>query len=307
MRSKSCRTIHAPAVFTHCALRRTNPSPYLDPLRLRKIRRSRDRVPKNLSGIGRRRHNSPDCRHPSGGATPHEDKMLEEELLADPKSAPSTMRSMAATMSAGSPDRHRQSDGQFLIERYSHVMHIVSNVEGEAADKLDAVLPWRPACFPAGTVVRRAEGPRHGNHRRARKGKTRPLCGLRRLFFRRRRDGHLHRAAHRAGQGRQDDVQAGAGIVADWNPQSEQQECINKAKALVSGCGRGPPFASTAKRGDNDRRSPLLDLLQPHRKPLQARWNMIVLIDNYDNLFHYLGGLGRTLPCIATTRSRLLT
>jgi anthranilate synthase component I len=44
-------------------------------------------------------------------------------------------------------------------------------------------------------------------------------------------------------------VQAGAGIVADSNPESEQQECVNKAKALFRAAEEARRFASAAKRG----------------------------------------------------------
>jgi anthranilate synthase component 1 len=44
-------------------------------------------------------------------------------------------------------------------------------------------------------------------------------------------------------------VQAGAGIVADSNPEAEQQECVNKAKALFRAADEARRFASSAKRG----------------------------------------------------------
>ena len=88
------------------------------------------------------------------GATPHEDKALEEELLADPKERAEHLM----LLDLGRNDVGRVSKigtvevtDQFFIERYSHVMHIVSNVEGKLDAKHDA-LDALAAGFPAGTV-----------------------------------------------------------------------------------------------------------------------------------------------------------
>ena len=61
-------------------------------------------------------------------------------------------------------------------------------------------------------------------------------------------NGHLHRAAHRLVKDGEMYVQAGAGIVADSDPESEQQECINKAKALFRAAEEAR-FASAARKG----------------------------------------------------------
>ena len=53
-----------------------------------------------------------------------------------------------------------------FVERYSHVMHIVSTIEGRLKPELTAVDALR-ACFPAGTLSRRAQSPGDGDHRRA--------------------------------------------------------------------------------------------------------------------------------------------
>src|SRR5260221_11669599 len=88
------------------------------------------------------------------GATPHEDKALEDELLADPKERAEHLM----LLDLGRNDVGRVSEigsvkvtDQFFIERYSHVMHIVSNVEGKLDKKHDA-LSALIAGFPAGTV-----------------------------------------------------------------------------------------------------------------------------------------------------------
>ena len=144
------------------------------------------------------------------GATPHEDKALEDELLADPKERAEHL--MLLDLGRNDVGRVAQIGtvnvtDQFFIERYSHVMHIVSNVEGKLADG-----PRRARCAGRGLSGRhrvgRAQGARDADHRRAGEGEARPLRRLRRLFLGRRRDGQLHRAAHRADQGRHD-VRAG--------------------------------------------------------------------------------------------------
>ena len=92
----------------------------------------------------------------------------------------------------------------FFIERYSHVMHLVSNVEGEIRPGLDAV-DALAAGLPAGTLsgapkIRAMEI--IDEFEKEKRGAAYARRG--RLFRRRRLDGHLHRAAHRAGQGRHD-------------------------------------------------------------------------------------------------------
>ena len=193
-----------PPFALYRALRRTNPSPYLyfldfgsfavagsSPEILVKV--SGDTVTiRPLAGTRPR------------GATPHEDKALEDELLADPKERAEHLM----LLDLGRNDVGRVArvgtvtvTDQFFIERFSHVMHIVSNVEGKLDDKYDA-LDALAGGLSGRHRLRRAEGARDGDHRRTGKGKARALRRRGRLFLRRRRDGHLHRAAHRAGEGR---------------------------------------------------------------------------------------------------------
>ncbi len=143
-----------PPFSLYRALRRTNPSPYLyfldfgtfavagsSPEILVKV--SGDIVTiRPIAGTRPR------------GATPHEDKALEEELLADPKERAEHLM----LLDLGRNDVGRVAGigtvkvtDQFFIERYSHVMHIVSNVEGKLAGNRDA-LDALAAGFPAGTV-----------------------------------------------------------------------------------------------------------------------------------------------------------
>jgi anthranilate synthase component 1 len=185
------------------------------------------------------------------GATPHEDKALEEELLADPKERAEHLM----LLDLGRNDVGRvarigsvEVTDQFFIERYSQVMHIVSNVEGNLADKYDA-LDALAAGFPAGTVsgapkvrameiIDELEKEKRGLYAGcvgyfSAAGEMDTCIVLRTALV---KDGTMY-------------VQAGAGIVADSDPGFEQQECINKAKALFRAAEEARRFASAAKRG----------------------------------------------------------
>ena len=185
------------------------------------------------------------------GATPHEDKALEEELLADPKERAEHLM----LLDLGRNDVGRvakigtvEVTDQFFIERYSHVMHIVSNVEGKLDEKYDA-LDALVAGFPAGTVsgapkvrameiIDELEKEKRGLYAGcvgyfSAAGEMDTCIVLRTALV---KDGTMY-------------VQAGAGIVADSDPTSEQQECINKAKALFRAAEEARRFASAAKRG----------------------------------------------------------
>ncbi|RAI42418.1 anthranilate synthase component I [Rhodoplanes roseus] len=185
------------------------------------------------------------------GATPHEDKALEEELLADPKECAEHLM----LLDLGRNDVGRVAaigtvtvTDQFFVERYSQVMHIVSNVEGRLAaanDALDALA----AGFPAGTVsgapkvramqiIDELESEKRGLYAGcvgyfSAAGELDSCIVLRTALV---KDGTMY-------------VQAGAGIVADSNPAAEQQECVNKAKALFRAAEEARRFASAAKRG----------------------------------------------------------
>jgi anthranilate synthase component 1 len=132
---------------------------------------------------------------------------------------------------------------QFFIERFSQVMHIVSNVEGQLDQKYDALMHWRR--LPRRFDLRRAQGSRDGDHRRARR-EAQALCRGGRLFLRRRRARQLYRRA--APSRTAPCVQAGAGIVA-VQPEVEQQECVDKAKALFRAAEEAKRFASAARQG----------------------------------------------------------
>jgi anthranilate synthase component 1 len=185
------------------------------------------------------------------GATPHEDKALEEELLADPKECAEHLM----LLDLGRNDVGRVAEigsvrvtDQFFVERYSHVMHIVSNVEGRLDARHDA-LAALAAGFPAGTVsgapkvramqiIDELEKEKRGLYAGcvgyfSAAGDMDSCIVLRTALV---KDGRMY-------------VQAGAGVVADSDPEYEQQECVNKAKALFRAAEEARRFASAGKRG----------------------------------------------------------
>ena len=127
-----------------------------------------------------------------------------------------------------------QVDEMMTLERYSHVMHLTSQVSGELADGLGAD---RRAAGDAARRHRvgRAEGAGDGDHRRARADEARAVRGRRRLRRLLRQPRHRDRDPHDVRRRRTArSVQAGAGIVADSDPAAEDEECCNKAEALLA-------------------------------------------------------------------------
>ena len=195
-----------PAFALYRALRRVNPSPYLcfldfggfqivcsSPEILVRVRDGKV-VIRPIAGTRPR------------GKSPTEDEALAAELLADPKERAEHLM----LLDLGRNDVGRVAKigtvkvtDSFFIERYSHVMHIVSNVGGD--------LTRRRRCgrragrgLSGRDSLRRAESARDADHRRTGEGQARHLRRLHRLFRRRRRNGHLHRAARLGGEGRPD-------------------------------------------------------------------------------------------------------
>jgi anthranilate synthase component I len=169
------------------------------------------------------------------GATPEEDAALADELLADAKERAEHI--MLVDLGRNDVGRVAQTGSvrvteQMVIERYSHVMHIVSNVEGKLKPGLNAIDVLR-ATFPAGTVsgapkvrameiIDELEPVKRGVYAGAVgylgfHGNMDVAIALRTAVI---KDGTLH-------------VQAGGGIVADSQPDAEWQETQNKAKALL--------------------------------------------------------------------------
>ncbi len=174
------------------------------------------------------------------GKTHQEDLALEQDLLADPKE----IAEHVMLVDLGRNDLGRvcrwgtvQVNELMVIERYSHVMHIVSNVVGELAEDQTA---WDllKATFPAGTVsgapkirameiIHELEPERRGPYSGVYgyydfEGQLNSAIAIRTMVVRPQGVGQ-HLVA----------VQAGAGLVADSVPESEYQETLNKAKGLL--------------------------------------------------------------------------
>jgi anthranilate synthase component 1 len=240
-----------PPFALYRSLRRVNPSPflyYLDFDRFAVIGSSPEIMVRVRDGKVTIR---PIAGTRPRGATPAEDRALAAELLADPKERAEHLM----LLDLGRNDVGRVAEigsvkvtDRFVLEYYSHVMHIVSNVEGTLDPKYDAI-DALVAGFPAGTVsgapkVRAMEI--IDELERAKRGVYGGCVGyfsaggdmdscivLRTAIV---MDGKMY-------------VQAGAGVVADSVPVSEHQECINKASALFRAAEEAVRFAGRAGRG----------------------------------------------------------
>ena len=185
------------------------------------------------------------------GATPEDDKRLAADLLADTKERAEHLM----LLDLGRNDVGRVAEigsvrvtDSFFLEYYSQVMHIVSNVAGRLSDKHDAIDALM-AGFPAGTVsgapkvrameiIDELEPEKRGVYAGcigyfAANGEMDTCIALRTAVV---KDGTMY-------------VQAGAGIVADSVPESEQAECENKARALFRAAEEAVRFAGQAARG----------------------------------------------------------
>ena len=236
-----------PPFSLYRALRRTNPSPFLYYLNF-----------DGFSVIGsspeilvRAREGKVTVRPIAGtrprGSTAQEDEALAQDLLDDKKECAEHLM----LLDLGRNDVGRvaklgsvEVTDQFFLEYYSHVMHIVSNVEGELDPKFDEINALM-AGFPAGTVsgapkvrameiIDELETAKRGIYAGcvgyfSANGDMDSCIVLRTAIV---KDGIMH-------------VQAGAGIVADSNPDSEMMECVNKAKALFSARTEAVRFAKT--------------------------------------------------------------
>jgi anthranilate synthase component I len=239
----------APAFALYRALRRLNPSPFLFYLNFADfaVAGSSPEILVRLRG------DTVTIRPIAGtrprGATSTEDHALEQDLLADPKERAEHLmlvdlarNDLGRVARRGAPRGHNAAAAgpgsthvrvteAFTIERYSHVMHIVSNVEGELAQgltALDALL----AGFPHGTVtgapkvrameiINEVEKHRRGVYAGGvgyfgAAGDMDTCIALRTGIV---KDGMLY-------------VQAGGGVVLDSDPEAELQETLHKSRAL---------------------------------------------------------------------------
>jgi anthranilate synthase component 1 len=169
------------------------------------------------------------------GQHPDEDAALEQELVADPKERAEHL--MLVDLARNDLGRVCQYGSirlpdLFIVERYSHVMHIVSEVEGDLRDGLTAFDLLR-ATFPAGTVSGAPKVRAMEIIRDLEKLKRGLYAGAVGYFS---YDGAMDTCITiRTIQMHGDtaSIQAGAGIVADSDPAGEYQESLNKAKALM--------------------------------------------------------------------------
>lgn len=228
-------SVQASPLQLYRALRVVNPSPYMYYLRLAGVEligSSPETLVRCENGIisvrpiaGTRRR----------GATPEEDQQMERRLLADKKE----LAEHVMLVDLGRNDVGRVAkpgsvvvDSLMHVERYSHVMHIVSNVTGQL-DEAKTSYDVLRACFPAGTVsgapkvramqiIDELEPTRRGPYAGAVgyfsfSGNMDMCINIRTVVVKK------HQAF----------IQAGAGIVADSNPEHEYEETCNKAKAMM--------------------------------------------------------------------------
>jgi anthranilate synthase component 1 len=235
-----------PPIALYRALRRLNPSPFLFFLDFGDFAV----VGSSPEILVRLRDETVTIRPIAGtrprGQTVAEDKALEEDLLADPKEIAEHL--MLLDLGRNDVGRVAKTGTvrvteQMVIERYSHVMHIVSNVDGDIKDDADA-LDSLIAGFPAGTVsgapkvrameiINELESTRRGIYGGAvgyfaANGAMDTCIALRTAVV---KDGTMY-------------VQAGGGVVADSDPEAEYQESCNKARALIRAAEEAVKFAA---------------------------------------------------------------
>jgi anthranilate synthase component 1 len=238
----SCETDAEPLAI-YRSLRRLNPSPYMYFFDFSGLA-SAGPEPLLIIGASPEMHVRLDGRQAAmrpiagtrrRGATPEEDLAMEAELLADPKErAEHTMLVDLARNDLGRVCNYGSVtvSQQMEVEHYSHVMHIVSQVDGELRPELDA-FDLMQATFPAGTVSGAPKVRAMQIIRDLEVNPRGPYAGAVGYFS---YDGSMDTCITirtLVVQGKKVSVQAGAGIVADSDPESEYQETLNKARALI--------------------------------------------------------------------------
>ena len=232
------------------SLRTINPSPYMFYLRLGDHTLVGASPETMVRVEGRQITLRPIAGTRRRGGSEAEDVALERELLADPKE----LAEHIMLVDLGRNDVGRVAKigsvkvtELMTVERYSHVMHIVSNVVGELNDGMDAFDAFR-ATFPQGTVsgapkirameiIDELEPVRRGVYAGAvgyfsYTGNTDTAIALRTLLV---KGGRVY-------------IQAGGGIVADSDPAAEFDESCNKARAMIRALGAAREFEAAARR-----------------------------------------------------------
>jgi anthranilate synthase component 1 len=217
------------------ALRFVNPSPYMFYLELEDLRVIGSSPETMVRLTGDTIELRPIAGTRPRGATPEEEKQLEADLLADPKERAEHImlvdlgrNDVGRVAKVGSVEVNEL----MAIERYSHVIHIVSNVRGELAPDKSAFDLFVSA-FPAGTVsgapkiramqiISELEPEKRGLYAGAigyfgYNGNLDTCIVIRTIVM----------------KGKKVFINAGAGIVADSNPEAEYQETLNKARAML--------------------------------------------------------------------------
>ena len=217
------------------ALRQVNPSPYLYFLRMGDTHILGSSPEMLVRVTGRKLEYRPIAGTHPRGADEAEDQRLEQEMRSDEKERAEHVM----LVDLGRNDLGRVSEygsvkvkDLMYVERYSHVMHLVSALEGTLRKDLDALDAFA-ACFPAGTlsgapkvramqIIEELEPTRRGIYGGSVlyadfAGNLDSCIGIRTMLM----------------QGKKAHLQAGAGIVADSDPASEFQESMNKAQALL--------------------------------------------------------------------------
>jgi len=222
------------------ALRAVNPSPYLYFLRAGETSVLGSSPEMLVRVTGRKLEYRPIAGTRPRGSNKEEDDRLAREMLADEKERAEHVM----LVDLGRNDLGRVSEygsvkvrDLMYVESYSHVMHIVSSLEGRLRSDLDALDAFA-ACFPAGTltgapkiramqIIEELEPVRRGVYGGSVlyadfAGNLDSCIAIRTMLM----------------QGKHAYLQAGAGIVADSDPEREFQECMNKAKALITAVER---------------------------------------------------------------------
>jgi anthranilate synthase component 1 len=228
------------------SLRRLNPSPFLFYLNFGSF----ELVGSSPEILVRLRDGKLTIRPIAGtrrrGATPEEDKALEEELLADPKERAEHLmlldlgrNDVGRAVMLNDEQSNQPAGGcrvrvteSFKVERYSHVMHIVSNVEGDAPpglDPVDVILTALPAGTLSGApkvramqIIDELETVKRGVAYAGAAGYISANGGVDTCIVLRTaliKDGVMY-------------VQAGGGVVADSDPDAEYEETLQKSRAL---------------------------------------------------------------------------